>query len=41
MGRFVEVKKPEKHLSSGQLEEIAFMNSLGLHARLFGLIERE
>jgi hypothetical protein len=41
MGRFVEVKKPEEPLSSGQRDEIAFMNSLGLHARLIRLIERQ
>lgn len=41
MGRFVEVKKPEEPLSSGQRDEIPFMNSLGLHARLIRLIERE
>ena len=41
MGRFVEVKKPDEAISTGQREEIAFMNSLGLHARLIRLIERE
>lgn len=41
MGRFVEVKKPEEPISPGQREEIDFMNSLGLHARLIRLIERE
>jgi hypothetical protein len=41
MGRFVEVKKPEERISPGQREEIAFMNDLGLHARLIRLIERE
>ncbi len=41
MGRFVEVKKPEEPISPGQREEIAFMNDLGLHARLIRLIERE
>jgi hypothetical protein len=41
MGRFVEVKKPEEPLSSGQRDEIAFMNILGLHARLIRLIERQ
>jgi hypothetical protein len=41
MGRFVEVKKPEEPVSLGQREEIAFMNDLGLHARLIRLIERE
>ena len=41
MGRFVEVKKPDEPMSSGQREEIAFMNSLGLHARLIRLIERQ
>ena len=40
MGRFVEVKKPEEPLSSGQRDEISFMNSLGLHVRLIRLIER-
>lgn len=41
MGRFVEVKKPEEPASDGQREEIAFMNEIGLHARLLRLIERE
>jgi hypothetical protein len=41
MGRFVEVKKPDEPISTGQREEIAFMNSLGLHARLIRLIERD
>jgi hypothetical protein len=40
MGRFVEVKKPGEHVSPGQHAEIAFMNALGLHARIIRLIER-
>jgi len=40
MGRFVEVKKPEEPFKSGQSEEIMFLQSLGLHARVVRLIER-
>jgi hypothetical protein len=39
IGRFVEVKKPEEDLSNDQKEEIAFLQSLGLHARVLRLIE--
>lgn len=38
--RFVEVKKPEEPVSQDQLDEIAFMQSLGLHARVLRLVER-
>jgi hypothetical protein len=38
--RFVEVKKPRERTSDDQLEEIAFLNSLGLPARVLRLIER-
>jgi len=41
MGRFVEVKKPEEPLSPVQKEEILFLNSLGLNARVLRLIERK
>jgi hypothetical protein len=41
IARFVEVKKPEEALSTDQKEEIAFLQSLGLHARVLRLIERE
>ena len=41
IARFVEVKKPEEELSQDQKEEIAFLQSLGLHARVLRLIERE
>jgi len=38
--RFVEVKKPEEPASRVQLEEIDFLNKLGLHARVLRLVER-
>jgi hypothetical protein len=41
IARFVEVKKPEEPVSSEQLDEIAFLNSLGLHARVLRLVEPE
>lgn len=41
IARFVEVKKPEEDLSTDQKEEITFLQSLGLHARVLRLIERE
>ncbi len=37
---FVEVKKPREHVSKDQREEMAFMVSLGLNARVLRLIER-
>jgi hypothetical protein len=40
IARFVEVKKPEEPLSQDQREEIAFLQSLGLHARVLRLTER-
>ena len=40
MARFVEVKKPEEQLSSDQRDEIAFMLSIGLNARVLRLQER-
>ncbi len=40
IARFVEVKKPEEPVSRDQRAEIAFMHSLGLHARVLRLIER-
>ena len=40
MGRFVEVKKPEEPASDDQKAEIAFLNEIGLHARIVRLIER-
>ena len=40
MGRFVEVKRPDERFKDGQLEELAFLQSLGLHARVARLIER-
>ncbi len=39
IARFVEVKKPEEAVSREQIDEIAFLNSLGLHARVLRLIE--
>jgi hypothetical protein len=41
IARFVEVKKPEEQVSRAQLDEIAFLNGLGLHARVLRLIEPE
>jgi hypothetical protein len=41
IARFVEVKKPEERLSDDQKEEINFLQSLGLHARVLRLIERD
>lgn len=38
--RFVEVKKPTEPLSKDQKEEILFLQSIGLHARVLRLIER-
>lgn len=40
IARFVEVKKPEEPLSQDQREEIKFLQSLGLHARVLRLIEK-
>ena len=40
IARFVEVKKPEEPLSKDQREEIAFLQSLDLHARVLRLTER-
>lgn len=37
---FVEVKKPRERISDDQKEEIAFLASLGLKARVLRLIER-
>ena len=41
IARFVEVKKPEEQVSSAQMDEIAFLNGLGLHARVLRLIEAD
>jgi hypothetical protein len=38
--RFVEVKKPGETISPDQREEIAFLNSIGVPARVLRLIER-
>ena len=40
IARFVEVKKPKERLSADQREEIEFLQSLGLHARVLRLHER-
>ena len=40
IARFVEVKKPDEPISPVQKEEIALLNSLGLHARVMRLIEK-
>lgn len=39
VARFVEVKRPDEEVSKDQHEEIAFLQSLGLHARVFRLKE--
>jgi hypothetical protein len=41
IARFVEVKKPEEPVSPVQTAEIAFLNQMGLHARVLRLVERE
>ena len=41
IARFVEVKKPDEPISPVQKEEIALLNSLGLHARVMRLIENQ
>lgn len=41
IARFVEVKKPEEPVSPVQMGEIAFLNQMGLHARVLRLVERE
>ena len=41
IARFVEVKKPEEPVSAVQMAEIAFLNQMGLHARVLRLVERE
>jgi hypothetical protein len=38
--RLVEVKKPREHISRDQHEEIAFLRSIGVPARVLRLIER-
>lgn len=40
MGRFVEVKKPKEPVSKDQKEEIEYLRSLGLQARVLRLEER-
>ena len=40
IARFVEVKKPEETVKPDQHEEIEFLQSLGLHARVLRLDER-
>ena len=40
IARFVEVKKPGEAVSGDQHEEIEFLQSLGLHARILRLVER-
>lgn len=41
IARFVEVKKPEETVKPDQHEEINFLQSLGLHARILRLDERD
>jgi hypothetical protein len=38
--RFVEVKRPDEPVRAGQVEEIAFLQSIGLNARVLRLTER-
>ncbi len=38
--RFVEVKRPNEPVRSGQVEEITFLQSLGFDARVLRLVER-
>lgn len=38
--RFVEVKRPDEPVRPGQVEELAFLQSLGLDARVLRLTER-
>jgi hypothetical protein len=38
--RFVEVKRPREPFRPGQEDELAFLQSIGLHARVLRLIER-
>lgn len=40
IARLVEVKKPEEAVSPVQMAEIAFLNQMGLHARVLRLVER-
>ena len=40
IARFVEVKKPEEAVYPVQMAEIAFLNQMGLHARVLRLVER-
>ncbi len=41
IARFVEVKKPDEPLKHDQRDEIKFLQSLGLHARVIRLDERK
>ena len=40
IARFVEVKKPDEKVSHDQKDEIALLNSIGLHARVIRLVEK-
>jgi len=40
LGRFVEVKKPVEPLKPSQVEELAYLNGIGLKARVLRLTER-
>ena len=40
IARFVEVKKPKEPVSLDQKNEIALLNSMGLHARVVRLVEK-
>jgi hypothetical protein len=40
IARFVEVKKPDEKVSQDQKDEIALLNSMGLHARVIRLVEK-
>ena len=40
IARFVEVKKPDEKVSQDQKDEIALLNSMGIHARVVRLVEK-
>jgi hypothetical protein len=40
IARFVEVKKPDEKVSKDQKDEIALLNSTGIHARVVRLVEK-
>jgi hypothetical protein len=40
IARFVEVKRSDEKVSQDQKDEIALLNSMGLHARVVRLVEK-